>query len=178
MGSESQGRQDLKPIVSDTGPLLHLREAGALNLLETAGRIVSPPAVQAELIDHDSFWEERRPVWVQVERLEPMFSERAARWLQAGLLDPGETEALSLALQLEAAWFLTDDAAARLIEATRARGPRLPWRGPLGRCNGSPPASGCGEDLGSPRRLLAMDFLPSPGGRAGSTATDLHGRGA
>jgi predicted RNase H-like HicB family nuclease len=54
----------LKLIVCDTGPLLHLREAGALDLLEGAGQIVIPPAVQTELIDHDPFWDESRPTWI------------------------------------------------------------------------------------------------------------------
>ena len=36
-------------------------------------------------------------------------------WSDAGLLDLGEAQALALAEQLRATWFLTDDAAARLI---------------------------------------------------------------
>jgi len=35
--------------------------------------------------------------------------------VQAALLDAGEAQALALALQVEAEWLLTDDAAARLI---------------------------------------------------------------
>ena len=86
-----------------------------MNLLEAAGRIIIPPAVHAELIEYAPFWDEDRPAWIEIERLAPEASEIAARWLQAGLLDPGEAEALALAIQLEADWFLTDDAAARLI---------------------------------------------------------------
>jgi hypothetical protein len=85
VGAEPETRQALKSIVCDTGPLLHLREAGCLDLLETAGRIVIPPVVLTELIDHDPFWEESRPPWIEVQGLEPEFSEKAARWLQAGL---------------------------------------------------------------------------------------------
>ncbi|HEX6904559.1 MAG TPA: DUF3368 domain-containing protein [Thermoanaerobaculia bacterium] len=86
-----------------------------MNLLEAAGRIVIPPAVHAELIGYDLFWDEDRPAWIGIEKLTPQSSEMTARWLQAGLLDPGEAEALSLAIQLQADWFLTDDSAARLI---------------------------------------------------------------
>lgn len=102
-------------IVCDTGPLLHLQEAGCLEILEAAGEITIPPAVRAELIDHDSFWERHMPEWIKPGILEPRFLESVAHWLKAGLLDPGEAEALSLATQLKASWLLTDDAAARLI---------------------------------------------------------------
>lgn len=44
-----------------------------------------------------------------------MFSKQAMVWQQAGLLDPGEAEAIALVNQIHAAWFLTDDAAARLL---------------------------------------------------------------
>jgi predicted nucleic acid-binding protein len=115
VGPEPQSRPALRTVVCDTGPLLHLQEAGALDLLPAAGRIAIPPAVHAELAAHDPFWKERRPEWISVEQLDPAFAQRAARWTQAGLLDVGESEALSLAIQLTAGWFLTDDAAARLL---------------------------------------------------------------
>jgi predicted nucleic acid-binding protein len=40
---------------------------------------------------------------------------QATRWLQVGLLDIGEAEAIALARQLNANWFLTDDAVARVL---------------------------------------------------------------
>jgi predicted nucleic acid-binding protein len=83
--------------------------------LQEAGEITIPPAVRAELINHDSFWDRHMPEWIEPGNLEPRFLESATRWLQAGLLDSGEAEALSLATQLKAHWLLTDDAAARLI---------------------------------------------------------------
>jgi len=48
----------LKRIVCDTGPLLHLREAGLLDLVEAAGFIAIPPMVYSELSDLDPFWRE------------------------------------------------------------------------------------------------------------------------
>lgn len=105
----------MRVVVCDTGPLLHLREAGSLDLLAATGRIVIPPAVRAELTGHDPYWKENIPEWVMVESLEPDFFQRAVRWSQAGLLHAGESEALSLAIQLTAGWLLTDDAAARLF---------------------------------------------------------------
>ena len=115
MGLGPQGRQELNRIVSDTGPLLHLQEAGSLDILQTAGSTVVPPGVHAESVDHDPFWAEHWPHWIAVAALEPKFAAIASHWLQAGLLDPGEAEALSLAIQIKADWLLTDDAAARLI---------------------------------------------------------------
>ena len=102
-------------IVSDTGPLLHLREADSLDLLQKAGPVIVPPGVHAEAISHVPFRNENLPPWISVEALEPRFAAIADHWLQAGLLDLGEAEALSLAMQIKAHWLLTDDAAARLI---------------------------------------------------------------
>jgi predicted nucleic acid-binding protein len=105
----------LRRVVCDTGPLLHLREAASLKLLESAGLISVPLAVYSELVGHDPFWRDTKPDWVRHEAIEPAYSIHSLRWRQAGLLDVGEAEALALALQMRADWFLTDDAAARLI---------------------------------------------------------------
>jgi hypothetical protein len=43
-------------MVSDTGPLLHLHEAACLNLLEQAGTIAIPPAVDREMAQHVQEW--------------------------------------------------------------------------------------------------------------------------
>jgi predicted nucleic acid-binding protein len=40
---------------------------------------------------------------------------QAARWERVGLLDTGEAEAIALARELNAEWFLTDDGAARVF---------------------------------------------------------------
>jgi len=41
--------------------------------------------------------------------------QRSLTWQQAGLLHGGEAEPVALAIELKADWFLTDDAAARLL---------------------------------------------------------------
>lgn len=102
-------------IVCDTGPLLHLREAGILSILGRAGRVHIPPAVQSEILAHDPRWAVERPAWVDIVPLEPAFAAEASNWLRAGLLDQGEAQALALASQLTADWFLTDDTAARML---------------------------------------------------------------
>jgi predicted nucleic acid-binding protein len=98
-------------IVCDTGPLLHLHEADALPLLKPAGKIMIPPVVIAELKRNASKW--KLPDWVTIQPLGPAASARAAKWIRSQMIDPGEAEAVSLALQVKSDWFLTDDARAR-----------------------------------------------------------------
>lgn len=105
----------VRRIVSDTGPLLHLREAGTLETLRPAGQVFIPPAVETEIAALDVAWSLDRPEWIENVPLQPSFHGQAADWMKAGLLDPGEAEALALANQLHAEWLLTDDTAARLV---------------------------------------------------------------
>jgi predicted nucleic acid-binding protein len=115
MGAAPPQPEQLRRLVADTGPLLHLYEAGALALLSLAGSVVIPPAVDAEMASHLPEWPGVRPAWVAVEPLEPPYRAVAEGWVQAGLLDRGEAEAIRLARQVGADWLLTDDAAARLV---------------------------------------------------------------
>ena len=108
-------------IVCDTRPLLQLREAGSHALLGRAGRVHIPPAVQSELLSHDPRWAVERPAWVEIVPLVPAFAAEASGWLRAGLLDQGEAEALALASQLKADWFLTDDTAARMLAQSQGQ---------------------------------------------------------
>jgi predicted nucleic acid-binding protein len=103
-------------IVSNTGPLLHLYEAGCLHVLDLSGEIHTPETVVAEL----SFLlpDFKFPGWIQIDPLEGSYQQLANSWQQAGILDPGEAEALCLAQQLKTNWFLTDDASARILAVT------------------------------------------------------------
>lgn len=101
----------MKRIVADTGPILHLHEAGALHLFPLIGEIYLPPLVTAELRSFDSALP---PKFVKPHSLSSTAQKRALEWERAGLLHGGEAEALALALELKPDWFLTDDAAARL----------------------------------------------------------------
>jgi predicted nucleic acid-binding protein len=103
----------VRRIVCDTGPLLHLHEADLLPLLQLAGDIRIPPVVESEITTRQPKW--TVPEWVTVVPLRVMAAEGASQWQRAGLLDPGEAEALALARQIEPDWLLTDDAAARWI---------------------------------------------------------------
>jgi predicted nucleic acid-binding protein len=100
-------------IVSNTGPLLHLTEAQTLSLLRFAGELHIPAMVAIELGRQLPTWQ--TPEWIMVDNVTGIFGKQAIAWQQAGLLDPGEAEAIALVSQIQADWFLTDDAAARLL---------------------------------------------------------------
>ena len=106
----------MKRVVADTGPVLHLHEAGALHLLPLLGEIFLPPLVIAELRNHaPSLWPGVPPAWVKFQTLSARPQQRALEWKRAGLLHGGEAKALALAGEIKPDWFLTDDAAARLM---------------------------------------------------------------
>lgn len=105
----------MRRLVADTGPLLHLAEADGLHLLQLAGELHVPPLVVKEL--HYTAPALPFPAWIIQDTLEPLHVTESVAWQQAGLLDAGEAEAIALAQQIQADWFLTDDAAARLFAA-------------------------------------------------------------
>jgi predicted nucleic acid-binding protein len=106
----------VKLIVADTGPILHLKEAGALYLLPLIGSVFVPAIVVSELQLHDSdFADNKLPDWLQRIDLSEAAAQRSVEWQQSGILDRGEAESLSAALDMRPDWFLTDDAAARVM---------------------------------------------------------------
>jgi len=105
-------------IVCDTGPILHLQEAGVLDLLPRFGAVQIPPAVEAEAVRWLPGWPAGKPAWIRTVLLEGPPASQAAAWISAGLLHRGEAEALALALQLNAGLFLTDDTSARVLAKT------------------------------------------------------------
>jgi predicted nucleic acid-binding protein len=101
-------------VVCDTGPVLHLREAGVLDVLRHAGEVLIPAAVDDELARLVDDWATARPAWLVRRALDPAASPAPIHHLVTGL-GAGETEAILLARQLDADWLLTDDAEARII---------------------------------------------------------------
>ena len=91
----------MRIVVCDTGPLLHLREADCFSLLHALGSIFIPPAVDSEMEGIDPLWTRDRPDWIQLISPDQSRLEDAQSWVQAGLLDPGEAEAVALAPRLE-----------------------------------------------------------------------------
>jgi predicted nucleic acid-binding protein len=112
--------------VADTGPVLHLAEAGALGLLPLLGEIALPSSV------HEELRLKRDPVNLPAEfRILPLIDRHlleAEDWCKAGLVHRGEAQAIALARQIRADVFLTDDAAARLLATSLG----LQARGSLG----------------------------------------------
>lgn len=105
----------MRLVVSDTGPLLHLVEAQSLELLKLTGEVHIPPSVATEISRPVANWSSLQTNWINITSLIPPHDSQAIAWTKAGLLDIGEAEALALARQLTADWFLTDDAAARTL---------------------------------------------------------------
>jgi len=98
-------------IVCDTGPLLHLSEAGAIHLLSQAGDVLIPPLVALEFEVNTPGWQP--PQWVRQVSLGKEAQQKAEKWVNTKQIDAGEAEAIGLALQEQADWLLTDDARAR-----------------------------------------------------------------
>lgn len=99
----------------DTGPILHLHEAGALNVLAGVADVVVLRVVQDELKELIPGWRRRRPRWLLVRRLSSEQRNDPILRQLARELGAGEAEAIALARLLEADWLLTDDAEARVI---------------------------------------------------------------
>jgi predicted nucleic acid-binding protein len=107
----------VKTVVSNTGPILHLIEADILSLLSLTGEVYIPSTVFTEVKHHNPQWQ--IPDWiVVVKKLIFPYNKQAKEWCLGGFLDVGEAEAIALAKQVKADWFLTDDAAARLFANT------------------------------------------------------------
>lgn len=119
MGARTEKVRGLRIVVCNTGPLLYLGETQGRDLLNLAGEIHIPPAVDAELSLLDEGWPRGRPSWVRVDALISSYLEEAVLWRRSGILDLGEAEAIALAQQLDADWLLTDDAAARVFAQTK-----------------------------------------------------------
>lgn len=106
-------------VVSDTSPLNVLVRIEHVELLpQLFGRVLIPPAVAAELSHLRTpevvrVWLAGRPDWLGVQaplRIDPTL----------GFDDPGESEAISLALEIKAELLLADDKKAR--RAAKQRG--------------------------------------------------------
>lgn len=90
----------MRCIVSNTGPVFHLYEAQALDLLALADALFIPPAVETELAHLIPDWQRTRPAWLKLETPTAPHLTETIVWQQIGLLDWGETEAIALARQM------------------------------------------------------------------------------
>lgn len=72
-------------IVCDTGPLLHLSEAGAIHLLSLAGEILIPSIVAIEFEANAQGW--NPPQWVKIVDLEKSTRQKAEKWVRENQID-------------------------------------------------------------------------------------------
>ncbi|AUX25683.1 DNA-binding protein [Sorangium cellulosum] len=101
--------------VADAGPLIHLDELGALDLLALFERVLIPDIVQHEVVRHRSVFSLPSTVVCEVRAVD---ASRVAP--RCAHLHAGEVAALSLCEELGITLLLTDDLAAR--DAARAFG--------------------------------------------------------
>jgi predicted nucleic acid-binding protein len=103
-------------VVTDTGPLLHLHQVGAMHLLAHLGSVQVTPTVWSELQRHaPSFASKGLPEWLSLAQPSASAMSQASQWVNAQVLHAGEAEALAHARETQADMFLTDDTAARTM---------------------------------------------------------------
>jgi len=104
--------------ILDAGPLIHLAELDALDVLSDLEILRIPAAVWEEVANHQP--KALKFPGLPLQRVvAPVPSAALQTLAQALALDRGEVEALSLLEIYPRAWFLTDDAAARLVAEQR-----------------------------------------------------------
>ena len=109
-----------QPVVSNSSPLIAFEQIGQLELLhDLVGPVIIPTAVRHEVGATVS-----QTDWIVVQAVTQPVASRVLR----ASLGPGESEAISLTIELEARLLLLDDLAARRL----ALGLRLPIIGTLG----------------------------------------------
>ncbi len=109
-----------QPVVSNSSPLIAFEQIGRPELLhELVGPILIPTAVSHEIAPTVSI-----PGWITVQTL----TQPVASLVLRASLGAGESEAISLAIEVNARLLLLDDLAARRL----ALGLRLPIVGTLG----------------------------------------------
>lgn len=106
-------------VVSDTSPICYLLQIGHIELLPALfGGILIPAAVRSELAHPGAgsvlrAWVESPPPWLQI------LSSSQAPLADLERLHPGEREAISLALHLQADLVLLDEKKARQVAQNR-----------------------------------------------------------
>ena len=103
-------------VVTDTGPLLHLHQVGAMLLLAHLGSVQVTPTFWSELQRHaPSLATNGLPAWLSLAQPSDSAILQASQWVNAQVLHAGEAEALAYARETQADLFLTDDTAARTM---------------------------------------------------------------
>jgi predicted nucleic acid-binding protein len=98
-------------VVSNTGPLIHLEEIKLSRVLGIFKNIFIPEEVKNELEKYNILLSKK----IKVMNLRGKFKDVAEILVNKFSLDLGESQAISLALQEKADYFLTDDLDARIV---------------------------------------------------------------
>jgi predicted nucleic acid-binding protein len=97
--------------VSDTGPILHLYEINLLNSLEIFSKVFIPDEVFKELHRNKV----TIPNNIEILSIKPEWKDSVKILTNQHNLDLGESQAIALAMQLKADFFITDDLDARNV---------------------------------------------------------------
>jgi predicted nucleic acid-binding protein len=101
----------MRSVVADAGPIIHLNEANALELLNILGHVFVPQAVADEVTCViGNSWQ----TGVTLVNLDERTKRRSQMLLSTAGLHRGEAEAIALAGNTKESLLLSDDAAARL----------------------------------------------------------------
>jgi uncharacterized protein len=106
-------------IISNTTPLINFAEIGRMDLLaDLFGKIVIPPAVEAELVAKAALFPQAAavPLSVMISPLTP--ADKLLVKQLASRVHPGEAECPALAMENPGSLLLLDDLAAREIAAS------------------------------------------------------------
>ena len=108
--------EDSTDAVSDTGPLLHLKEIDCIEVCNVFTRILIPPDVAEELRKNSCPVPQR----IKILSVRPERKDTVRILTDQHSLDVGEASAITLALQEKVRYFLTDDLDARTVAKTYA----------------------------------------------------------
>lgn len=99
-------------VVCDAGPVIHLSELTSLYIFNDFQRVIIPVSVHDEILKHAPL---SLDINIKVVRDIPIMEDPLRILCKNFSLDIGETEALAVISQRPDYFFLTDDAAARLV---------------------------------------------------------------
>ncbi len=104
-------------IVSDTSPISNLFRIGRLELLQLVyGKVVVPEAVMRELLELEKRGIDLTPItqanWIEII---PVKDHEMVISFQQKMIDEGESEAIVLAIELQAEYLLIDERLGRAV---------------------------------------------------------------
>lgn len=108
---EATKKVPMRSVVADAGPIIHLHEANALEVLDILGHVFVPQAVADEVA---CVIGNRWQTGVTLVNLDERTRWRSQMLLSTAGLHRGEAEAIALAGKTKDSLLLSDDAAARL----------------------------------------------------------------